>query len=207
MRRFILFRDTRYRVRALVVAVFALSAMSCASPPRNDDPSQLVIVAPGVSLQLPHRPGVGRRIEAAQSVRIRRQGTVFAFETRISISDGRFRIAALDLAGRRALTLDWTERGVEIDAAPWLPEAFRPRNLLADMVMMFWPPDDVRAALKGNDVRFEADSGHRSIKSEGKQIVRISFHPPRETRWTGITTYDNIGLGYSLDVRSFEVKP
>ena len=204
MTRLTLFRDARSCVLVTFVTVFALSVMSCASP-RSDDPGHSIIVAPGISLQLPRRPDLGRRIEAAQSVRIRHRDTVLAFETRISIADGRFRIAALDLAGRRALTVDWTERGVEISSAPWLPETFRPRNLLADMVMMFWPPDDIRAALDGNDVRFEADSGHRSIKSNGKEIVRITFEPPREARWTGMISYDNIGLGYSLDVRSLEV--
>ncbi len=192
--------------RLLIAVVAALLANSCASSPERDVSDRSVMVAPGISLELPKRPEIGRRIEAAQSVRIRRRDTIFAFETRLSIADGRFRMAALDLMGRRALTLDWTERGIEIDAATWLPEKFRPRNLLADMVMIYWPADDVRAALGHGGARFEADAGHRSLLANGNEIVRIEFHPPRESPWTGTTTYKNAALGYSLEVRSTEIE-
>jgi hypothetical protein len=190
----------------LIVALTALSANSCASVPENDESSRSVMVAPGISLELPGRPEIGRRIEAAQSVRIRRRDKIFAFQTRLSIADGRFHMAALDLMGRRALTLDWTERGIEIEAASWLPEKFMPRNLLADMVMIYWPADDVRAALRRGEARFEADAGHRSLLAQGSEIIRIEFHPPGDSPWTGTTTYENAALGYSLEVRSTEIE-
>ncbi len=192
-----------------MVAAGAGPVISCASSPDLDSgvADRSVIITPGVLLELPRRPDLGRRIEAVQSVKIRRRDSVFAFETRLSIADGRFRFAALDLAGRRALTLDWTERGIEMETASWLPEEFRPRNLLADMVLMFWPAEDVRVALAGNDTPIEADTGHRSIWANGKEMVRIEFRPPRKLLWTGTTMYDNIGFGYSLEVRSIEVVP
>jgi hypothetical protein len=190
----------------LIAALAALSANSCASVPQSDVTGRSVTIAPGISLELPLRPEIGRRIEAAQSVHIRRRDKIFAFQTRLSIADGRFRMAALDLMGRRALTLDWTERGIEIEAASWLPEKFMPRNLLADMVMIYWPADGVRAALRRGEARFEADSGHRSLLAQGNEIIRIEFHPPGDSPWTGTTTYENAALGYSLEVRSTEIE-
>ena len=55
--------------------------------------------------------------------------------------------------------------------------------------------------------RFEADVGHRSLLVQGNEIVCIEFHPPRESPWTGTTTYENAALGYSLEVRSTEIAP
>lgn len=191
--------------RCLIACALALAA--CVSAPPDETNGNTVVVAPGVSLRLPIRPDPGRRIEAHQLVEIRHEDRIFAIESRISIDAGRFRMVALDALGRRALTLTWSESGIDAEVAPWVPDTFDVRNLLADLVVIYWPSDAVRTALVETGARWTADRSGRSIYSNGEEVIHVAFLPPRERAWSGMTRYVNRGRGYSIELRSEELTP
>jgi hypothetical protein len=176
----------------------ALVLCACAGTPAPDPSS--VAMAPGLTMRLPPAAAVPQPVEAVQSVVATYGGGTVAFEGRIETSPGRFLMVCSDPLGRRALTVLWTEAGIEADAAPWLPKALRAENMLADLVTIYWPLDALKAALPGADI--EADAAHRSVRAEGKEILRADYDPAGPDPWTETVRYRNAAWNYTLTIRS-----
>ena len=167
-------------------------------------PIRTVTVAPGVTVTLPVSPSPGRSLEVAQLVTAHYQDRTFSFEGHIAISPERLLLVGLDTLGRRALTVTWTADGVTVDAASWLPDTLRPGNMLADIVMTYWPEAVVRAALTGASLE-TARNGERVIRHvDGTAVIRIDYGKPWNGVWSGRYHLRNLAWGYALDIRSEE---
>lgn len=189
-----------------VTLTLALALAGCASAPDAIDPARVVDIAPGVTLTLPPNPALGRTVEAAQLVTARYQDHVFAFEGRVSVTPERFLLVGLDTMGRRALTVTWTAAGVGFDAASWLPDTVRPGNILADIVLIYWPDAAVRAALAG--ATLDSGAGGRTVRgADGAELVHIDYDTATAGAWSGHPRLRNLAWGYALDVQSREVAP
>ena len=172
----------------------------------HPEPLRSVAIAPGVAVILPPTPGLGRTVEATQLVTARYRDRTFVFEGHIAVTPERLLLVGLDAMGRRSLTVTWTADGVAIDAAPWLPDTLRPGNMLADIVMIYWPEATVRAALTGASLEIRADGGRTVRSSDGTEVVRIDYG--RSARaWSGRLHLQNLTWGYDLDIRSEETTP
>jgi hypothetical protein len=186
----------------LVAAILALSrgcAAPAAPPPADGD----VALAPGVSLRLPSPATLGRNVEAMQWVAARHRDNVVAFEARIAVNGDSLVLVGSDAMGRRLLTLRRNGDGpVVADRADWLPPDLRPENILADILLIYWPEAALRPRLKGATLG-DAE-GVRSIRRDGAEIIRIV----REGNgWSGRARLDNLAWSYDLDIRSAEATP
>lgn len=191
------------RVVASAVVVLALGA--CAVRPPEPPPGQANI-APHVILALPKPGDLGRRVEAAQLVTARYGDQTFIFEGHLSAGRDGFVLVGLDSLGRKALTITWTDAGVSYDAAPWLPNTLRPANMLADIVLLYWPEAAVRNALAGGTLTTAPHS--RSVVVDGKEILHADYQLANgDDPWTGRLSYRNLAWGYQLDIQSAEVTP
>jgi hypothetical protein len=106
-----------------------------------------VTVAPGVVFSLPGPATLGRSVEARQLVTVHHGDETFVFETSISVMPARLLVVGTDTLGRRAMTIEWTGDELKVDTAPWVPPELRARNVLADIMLVHWPEDAVRAGL------------------------------------------------------------
>lgn len=203
----------RYSARSAVLIRhgFATSGMlflaACASMVQDSGPQEMISLAPGLSFRLPESPGLGRRIEAAQLVTIRHGDRVFVFEGRVSLTADRFRMVGLDPLGRRALTVDWTGKDIAFEAAPWLPEELRARNLLADLVLIYWPTPMINKILAGSGAELDSRPSHRVISKDGEKVARIDYTPSRDRVWNGYARYQNFVRDYVIEIRSTELSP
>jgi hypothetical protein len=163
------------------------------------------MLGPGIEVVLPPSPELGRHVEAAQTIIAEFTGKRQMFEARISAAPGRFAMAAVDALGRRALTIEWTAAGVNATAAPWLPKGMRVRNLLADMMLIYWPEDAVRTLLWRSEARLDADRTQRRLSRGSDEVIRIEYAPSAERPWSGTTRFINRAWGYAITVHSAEV--
>ena len=173
----------------LILLVLALAA--CASPPP-------VTVARGVELDLPSPGELGRRVEAIQMVTARRGDDVQAFEVRISASPERFLLVGTDSLGRRVMAIDWQDGAVSVERAPTVFDGLRPENVLADIVLMFWPEQVLRRSVRGAAV--VADGDGRRVGD----AIRVTW---AGDPWSGRSRLVNASLGYEIEVRSAVVTP
>ena len=157
---------------------------------------------------LPPPSELGRDLHAVHLVTARYGDRTVSFEGHIDVTGGRFRMAMLDPLGRKALSVDWTGGDIVATAAPWFPASLPPKNILADLVLMYWPPEALRQALAPAHARFEAVPGHRAVIRDGTEIIRADFTPGRDGDPAGARVqYRNLGFGYSLDIRAADQMP
>ena len=187
---------------ALMLGVLA----GCAS---DEAPSEtLPMIAPGHLLTLPAPGDLGRSVEAAQLITVRREGNTYVFEGHISVTPEKFLLVGVDGTGRRALTLTWDRLGkVTAETAPWMPDAISPGPMLADIVVLYWPEAIVRRALKESGATLAVGNGSRTVTADGVQILRAEYQGGAEAPWSGKLRYRNDAWGYDIEVQSVELAP
>ena len=178
-----------------LLAFLALALAACAAPP---PPAERVTVAPGITLELPPPGDLGQSVEAVQMVTARHGGDRFVFEARLSVGPERLLLAGSDSLGRRAMTVTWSKGHVDVERASWLPDTLRPENILADIILLYWPEAVVRRALAGADLRQTATG-----RSVGDSIAVTWRGDP----WSGTARLRNLAWDYDLEVRSVVVGP
>lgn len=182
-------------MRPLLILVSLLCLGACAAPRQAAEP---VSLAPGITLALPSPADLGRRIEAVQMVTARRDGESHVFEVRLSVDGERLLLVGTDSLGRRAMTVTWGHGRIAVERADWLPESLRPENVLADIVLIYWPEAVVRQGLSGAGLVQNGD-----VRRVG-EVILVSW---RGDPWNGLAHLSNSAWGYELDVRSVVVGP
>jgi len=179
--------------------LLALSACAAAPPPA--DATAPVMVAPGVTLSL-SAAGRSGPVEVDQLVTARRGDETYVLEARLSAGPGRLLLVGTDLMGRRAMRLDWHDGRLEVERAAWVPEDLPPANVLADLMLLFWPAEVVRDHLAGAELVSEGD--RRILRREGVDLVVVRRDPDP---WDGSASLDNRPWHYALTVRSTRISP
>jgi len=179
--------------------------MGCANRQANI-PSEEVAIGPGVTLTMPSPGELNRSFEAVQLVTARYGEKTMVFESHISVTPHRFLIVSLDSLGRKAMSIDWTDGSIVYDVAPWVPEQLRPQNVLADIIVIYWPGAVVAHSLNGG--RLVSGKDIRSIVTDDREIIHADYHPIRaDDMWSGTLEYRNLAWGYVLNVQSIESSP
>lgn len=182
-------------MRLTVPLLLCLASVACAPVQQAPEP---ITVAPGVTLTLPSPADLGRRVEAVQLVSARRDGDVQLFEVRLSADRDRVLLVGTDTVGRRVMSIEWRDQGVVAERAAGVPGSLRPENVLADIVMLYWPEQAVRRAVLG--AALTQDGGGRTIG----EVIRVSWDGDP---WSGRARLANASFGYELDIRSTLVSP
>jgi hypothetical protein len=167
-----------------------------------------VQIAPNLALAMPRPGDLGRSFEVAQLVTAHYGDQVYVFEGHLSATPERFLMVGVDTAGRRAMTITWTDAGITYDAAPWIPAQLHPENILADMVLLYFPDAVVGRALAASGGTVATSPARRSIVADGKEIVIADYQPsvPGDP-WSGRQHYRNLAWGYELDIQTAEPNP
>jgi hypothetical protein len=186
----------------VLIFVVVLVLDACAAVP--DGPSHnAVLIAPGLELVMPRPGDLGRKLEATQLVTARYGDRAMIFEGHISATPERFLLVVVDPLGRKAMTVTWTDDGVTYEAAPWLPATVRPQNMLADIVLLYWPEAVVRQALLASGGTLAASGQMRSISVAGQEVIHADYQPAGDGQaWAGHLHYRNLPWGYEMDISS-----
>lgn len=158
------------------------------------------MLAPDLPFLLPGPETLGRDLAVAHLVTVRwgeRSGAArtVSFEGQIEAQAGTFRLAVLDPLGRRALSVEWDRTGLKAETGPAFPADLRAENLLADLVLIYWPAPVLRRALAPAELRETPDG--REVWWKGQPVIRLESeaHGAR-------LRYANLAFGYTLDIRA-----
>ncbi len=155
-------------MRWLLLAVALLAACSTTSTTERDNAP---FFAPGQALELPAPGDLGRNVEWLQHIVVHHGADTFAFDGRISVTPQRFQLVGIDGLGRRALSINWDKSGkVEATRADWLPPQVKPGPMLADIILLYWPRDVVRRALRPSGASLQEVGRTRVVSIGGDEI-------------------------------------
>lgn len=193
--------------RACAFVLLTLVPAACAQH-STDRAGRSVQIAPDLSLTLPRPADLGQSVEVMQLVTARYGDQTYAFEARVSATADQFLMVGLDSLGRRAMTITWSDAAISYESAPWLPPQLRPENVLADMVLLYWPESTVKQALAPSGGVVTAVPGRRTIAKAGEPIVQIQYGAsPDGSPWSGSLRYRNLAFDYEMDVQSVRSSP
>jgi hypothetical protein len=170
-------------------------------------PAGQVTVAPGVMFSMPPPAALQRSVEAQQLITARYRDETFVFETRISVTPSQMLVVGTDMLGRRAMTIEWTGNAMKVEVAPWVPPELRARNVIADIMLLYWPENAVRAGLTPAVAMQVPHPEQRVIAVDGHEMIRMDRVGGPARGWSGRWTFDNLGWGYKLDIQSVEAAP
>lgn len=194
-------------IAVLVIAGHATLLGGCAMRSAERDTGRIQI-APNLVLVLPRPGDLGQSFEITQLVTARYGKESYVFEGHLRATPDLFLMVGLDLTGRRAITITWTDAAIAYEAAPWVPGAIRPENILADMILLYWPTAVLRRALLNPDVLVSEDATRRSISFDGQELIVADYQPTASTdRWSGRQHFSNLGWGYELEIETMELAP
>lgn len=171
-------------------------------------PARSVQIAPDLTLILPRPGDLGQVIEVTQLVTARYGSQSYAFEGHVSATPERFLMVGLDGLGRRTMTITWTDTEVTYESPPWVPTQLRPENVLADMVLLYWPEASVRQALAASGGTVVTAPNRRTITRNGAMVVEIDYQPATDgSPWSGQARYRNLAFNYELEIQSVRSSP
>ncbi|MGH7839723.1 MAG: DUF3261 domain-containing protein [Candidatus Binataceae bacterium] len=189
----------------LLLIVLAASLPACAS--HNAASRTSVTIAPGLEFAIPSGRELGYPVEATQLITAHYHDQVQVFQAYVSVSPEQISLIALDPLGGRALTVTATDDAIRTETAAIVPAALRPGNILADLVIVYWPAPAVRRALDATSASLDDDQSGRSISFDGREVVHVSYEGPHQSVWTKRAHLRNIAYGYELDLQSAVTGP
>jgi hypothetical protein len=188
-----------------------LGAVVCAGlagcVPIDRLPPGQVRVAPGVVFSLPSPAALGRSVAAQQLVIAHYRNETFAFQTSIRVTPTRLLVVGTDMLGRRAMTIEWTGDDLTADSSPWVPADLRAANVMADIMLLHWPADAVRAGLVPDVIVRTTAPAHRVVAMAGHDLIDMDRTAGASGSWSGRWTYRNLAWGYELVIQSVEATP
>ena len=193
------------RATLCMMAAFLAAAFTGGCATRGAETT--AFIAPNLSFRTPAPRELGASVQVAQLITARYGTETHAFEAQLAVSPERLTLVCLDPFGRRALTVTSTGARVTVDAAPWLPDALRAENILADIAIVYWPEDAVRRGFSETKAVVAADARHRTVMLEDREVIRVDYDPPEGQAWPRSVRYRNHAFGYELILRSAVVSP
>jgi hypothetical protein len=166
-----------------------------------------VLLAPGYKLVLPQPATYGSRIKVRQLVTLEHSGNSISFEALLSIQPNEVNLVAVDPLGRRALTLNWDGTRLAVEKAPFLPDSLRVEWLMADMIAVYWPAPIVQRALMATGPKVEDRNHGRTVSADGTELLKAEYAWTGKSGIVGTMKYTNLSWGYTVSVKSLEVKP
>lgn len=166
-----------------------------------------VQLAPSYKLVLPQPATYGSRIKVRQLVTLEHSGNSISFEALLNIQPTEVSLVAVDPIGRRALTLNWDGTQLTVEKAPFLPDSLRVEWLMADMIAVYWPAPVVQRSLAATSAKVEDRGGRRIISADGAELLKADYAWTGKSGLVGTMKYENLSWGYTVSVKSLEVKP
>lgn len=180
-----------------VYAALCLSLLilaGCAAAPK-----QHAYLDQNVRYDLPANPWQGERLNAFQQLTIEFKEKALFLQAFIALEPGRAKITLLDMSGRRALDINWQLNNIQIYRADWLPDTARAEDVLARLVLAYWPLEIARAGLPaGTKLRVHGD--RRLIENTSGQVLSITSDG--ENPWAAKTVIDQPDAAFRLTISS-----
>jgi hypothetical protein len=187
-------------LRHVVLLALVLITAACASS--TESTTGTVDIAPGVSLILPERPPFPEDVHVVQLGQAAYGDRTTAFQAVIS-SDAKGMTLIMTLpSGPRVMSFTWTDGSLKTKLEPIAPKEISADHMLADILVMYAPPDFLQQAIQGAAFVSGAD-GSRRVTRDGKELIVVTRPADAPGNlWLGQAVLENKAFGYRLSIDS-----
>ena len=183
-------------------AVFALALLMAACASNTESTSGVVDIAPGVTLTLPDHPPFGADVNVVQLGQATYRDRTTAFQAVIASDANKMTLVMTLPSGPRVMSFTWAAGSLKTQLEPMAPKDLSAEHMLADILVMYAPPEFLRREIKGADFVSGAD-GTRRIVQSGKDLIVVTRPPNAPSDlWLGQATLENKAFGYRLSIES-----
>jgi hypothetical protein len=184
------------------IAILALVLITAACVSNTETVTGVVDIAPGVTLALPKDPPFGEDVHVVQLGQANYGERSTAFQAVIA-SDAKGMTLVMTLpSGPRVMSFTWAAGSLKTQRESIAPKEISADHMLADILVMYAPPDFLQQAIKGGAFASGPD-GSRRITRDGKELITVTrpANAPRDL-WLGQAVLENKAFGYRLSIDS-----
>lgn len=174
--------------------ILSVTLAACASPAIKQ-----ARLSPELAYSLPSDPWAGPETAVFQQVTLNHDGQLIQLQALILLEPGDVRILLLDPAGRRALDLRWGPDNLVAHKASWLQQTVTAEDVLARLVLAFWPIETATVGLP-EGAEITKTPGGRLVTFNGSDVIVITKDNPNP--WLGTTVITQEGSSFSLTITS-----
>ena len=184
------------------MTVFALGLLAAACASNTESTTDVVDIAPGVTLTLPDHPPFGADVNVVQLGQATYRDRTTAFQAVIAADADKMTLVMTLPSGPRIMSFTWAAGSLKTKLEPMAPKDLSADHMLADILVMYAPPAFLKRAITGADFVSGADGARRIVQS-GKALIVVT-RPPNATSdlWLGQATLENKAFGYRLSIES-----
>jgi hypothetical protein len=152
-------------------------------------------------LSLPALPGYPGEVAVVQALHVVRGDEANDVEAILQASAEHLVLVLSLPLGPRLAAIEWSARGIAIHRDLDLPAAGHvlPEDVLADIMLAFWPEAAVRSCLR-DGLSLVVEPGRRLVMRDGVAVIEVQRDGTDP--WNGRTTLANHLLGYHLTIVS-----
>ena len=184
----------------IVLLALTLLATGCVS--KTETVTGVVDIAPGVSLTLPERPPFGVDVHVVQLGQASYGDRSTAFQAVIAADAEKMTLVMTLPAGPRVMSFTWKGGVLQTQRESIAPKEISADHMLADILVMYAPPDFLKQAIQGAAFAVGAD-GTRRISRDGKDLITVTRPPAAPgDLWLGQAVLENTAFGYRLSIDS-----
>ena len=158
-----------FSIRALPIFLMAMWLASCSTATKTDLVTYLDHDFP---LTLPDPVWAQKDKTVVQQVTLIRGDHRHNFNAILELKSGRVKVALLDITGGRVFDMNWTSTNLTISKSDKIPEEIDGSQILAQIVVAFWPLEQVKKGLPVN-VELEQTHNGRILKNKNETIMTI----------------------------------
>jgi hypothetical protein len=152
-------------------------------------------------LSLPVRPGYPGEVAVVQALHVVRGDEAVDVQATLQASAEHLVLVLSLPLGPRLATIDWSADGLAIRRDLDQPSTHQllPEDVLADIMLAFWPEAAVRSSLR-DGFSLAVEPGRRLVVRDGVAVIEI--RRDGADPWNDLTTLDNHLFGYRLTIVS-----
>lgn len=159
-------------------------------------------IAPNLLMQRPSFLKLDAPVDVVQNVVATYGNRTFSFQGRISANEKGFKLVCFDPLGQKLLSVDWDDKGVVYSAASWLPPTLKPENILADLILIYWPQNALLQSIAPAG-RVVDTNYKRRIYAGRHEAIKIDYiGAGQKDIWGSNVHYVHLDWGYSLNIES-----
>ncbi len=188
---------TNFRQISMPIIFILLTSAGCGHVKQHQP--QSVKIAQGVALKLMPPAALNISQALTQHITIKYAGEEHDTLAQIEIDGNSLVLVGLSPLGSHLFSIEYRDNNWRYEVNPILPERIKPKYLLADFQLSYWPIALLRQHLSGGTIQLQKTAGaadKRAIYRQGKKIIDI--HYEKSGLWKGTVDFRHLERDYSV---------
>ena len=196
-------RQRRFNCHQLVCCLLLMFIIQACSS--NNSGYFEVSVARNSALHLLPSASFNEDIVLTQHVSINYRDCSYEFIMQVEIDKTSFRMVGLSPLGYLLFSVILSNKEIQIEKSPSIPEILNPQFVLADFQLIFGGFDLLKSRLIKMDIEEKKISKTKKIrifKRKNQQIIKVKYENKMSSRWDGTVAYNHLERMYSIMIKT-----